>query len=80
MCCEFFYFSKMSSTLTPARQIANAVSVLQKFAKKGMVGSAPAMDAKKKARKATGGKKPASKKPAKKTAGGKKAKKAGGKK
>lgn len=69
----------MSSTLTPARQIANAVSVLQKFAKKGMVGSTPAMDAKKKAKK-VGGKKPASKKPAKKAGGKKPAKKAGGKK
>ena len=70
----------MSSTLTPARQIANAVSVLQKFAKKGMVGSAPAMDAKKK-KKSTGGKKPATKKTtgAKKTAK-KSTKKTGGKK
>lgn len=53
-----------------ARQIANAVSVLEKFAKKGMVGSqTTSMDARKKAKKpaakkapAKGGKKPAAKK------------------
>jgi len=50
---------------TPAqqkKQIMNAVSLLQKFAKKGMVGSTPtAMDARKKrkAAKSTGGKKKA---------------------
>ena len=61
-----------------ARQIANAVSVLEKFAKKGMVGSqTTSMDVakRKKARKATGGtktKKPATKR---KATGGKKSKK-----
>ena len=55
-----------------ARQIANAVSVLEKFAKKGMVGSqTTSMDAKRRARKTTGAgkKKPATKR---KTTGGKK--------
>lgn len=47
-----------------ARQIANAVSVLEKFAKKGMVGNTTSMDAKRKA-----SKKPASK--GKKTGAGK---------
>ena len=53
-----------------ARQIANAVSVLEKFAKKGMVGSqTTSMDVRKKP-----ARKPAAKKPAKKpaTKGGKK--------
>ena len=54
----YFIFIKMSGT--PAqqkKQIMNAVSLLQKFAKKGMVGSAPtAMDAKRRKR-TTGGKK-----------------------
>lgn len=55
-----------------ARQLANAVSVLEKFAKKGMVGSqTTSMDARKKAK---GGKKPAAKKPAAKKTGAKKTK------
>ena len=69
MTCQFFIFSKMSAV--QARQIANAVSVLEKFAKKGMVGSqTTSMDAKKRK---TGGSK--TKKPAaKKATGGKKRK------
>lgn len=51
---------------TPAqqkKQIMNAVSLLQKFAKKGMVGSAPtAMDARHRKRTTTGKKKSGGKK------------------
>lgn len=51
---------------TPAqqkKQIMNAVSLLQKFAKKGMVGSAPtAMDARRRKRTTTGKKKSGGKK------------------
>ena len=61
-----------SATPAQAKQIMNAVSVLQKFAKTGKVGAAEPMDAKKRAKKpAKGGKKPA----AKKATGGKKTKK-----
>ena len=44
-----------SATPTQARQIMNAVSVLQKFAKTGKVGAVEAMDAKKKKRSSTKG-------------------------
>ena len=67
-----------SATPAQAKQIMNAVSVLQKFAKTGKVGAAESMDAKKKRSAAKGGKKPAAKRPAAK--GGKKPAKKGGKK
>lgn len=63
---------------TPAqqkKQIMNAVSLLQKFAKKGMVGSTPtAMDAKKRRSKGAGKKATTGKKRKTSRKGGKKGK------
>lgn len=63
-----------SATPAQAKQIMNAVSVLQKFAKTGKVGAVESMDAKKRSK---GGKKPATKKPAAKPKAKKPAKKGG---